>query len=78
MIHISMSYFRVAQSTKLLMAFVIFLSFALQFYVPMEFITRVLKKRKSDKYENVIQVAIRISLVSVTGKLTYLLCPHYR
>ncbi|XP_052751259.1 proton-coupled amino acid transporter-like protein CG1139 [Galleria mellonella] len=56
----------IAKSATLLMAVVIFLSFALQFYVPMEMITRLLKKRKSDSYENVIQIAIRVTIVTIT------------
>ncbi|XP_059060017.1 proton-coupled amino acid transporter-like protein pathetic [Achroia grisella] len=56
----------IAESATLLMAVVIFLSYALQFYVPMEMITRLLKKRQSNRYENIIQVAIRITLVTIT------------
>lgn len=52
-----------AQTGKLLMALVIFLSFALQFYVPMEIITRM-RKGSESKYENFIQVAIRTVLVT--------------
>ncbi|VVC86970.1 unnamed protein product [Leptidea sinapis] len=48
----------IAQGTKLLMALVIYFSYALQFYVPMEFINRLLNKRSSKKYENVIQLAL--------------------
>ncbi|KAG6459550.1 hypothetical protein O3G_MSEX011441 [Manduca sexta] len=55
-----------AQSAKILMAFVIYLSYALQFYVPMEWITRMLKKRESDRYENVIQISIRIVIVTIS------------
>lgn len=50
------------------MALVIFLSYTIQFYVPMEMITRTLKKRNFDKYENIIQVGIRITMVTVSGK----------
>lgn len=50
------------------MAVVIFFSFALQFYVPMEFITRLLKRRQSNTYENVIQITIRTVLVSTVGE----------
>lgn len=46
------------------MAFVIFLSFALQFYVPMEMITRK-RKGKESKYENFVQIAIRTVMVTV-------------
>lgn len=60
--------FRLAQSAKLLMALVIYLSFALQFYVPMEMIQRRLQNRASTKYENVIQVGIRTLIVIITGK----------
>ncbi|XP_039746268.1 proton-coupled amino acid transporter-like protein pathetic [Pararge aegeria] len=55
----------VAQGAKLLMALVIYLSFALQFYVPMEKVNRLLAKRKSDRFENVIQVGIRTSLIII-------------
>ncbi|CAK1551555.1 unnamed protein product [Leptosia nina] len=55
----------VAQATKVLMAIVIFFSFALQFYVPMEFIGRLLKQRKSDSYNNIIQISIRTVLVAI-------------
>ncbi|CAB3241158.1 unnamed protein product [Arctia plantaginis] len=54
-----------AQLTKLLMALVIFFSYALQFYVPMEMITRTRKGREC-KHENLIQVAIRTVLVTAT------------
>ncbi|KAJ0179136.1 hypothetical protein K1T71_004848 [Dendrolimus kikuchii] len=56
----------IAQLAKLLMAFVIFLSYALQFYVPMEMITRNLKERKSDRYENLIQITIRTVMVTIS------------
>ncbi|XP_050681619.1 proton-coupled amino acid transporter-like protein pathetic [Leptidea sinapis] len=56
----------IAQGTKLLMALVIYFSYALQFYVPMEFINRLLNKRSSKKYENVIQVSIRTAIVIAT------------
>lgn len=49
------------------MAFVIFLSFALQFYVPMEMITRR-RKGKESKYENFVQVGVRTAIVTVAGK----------
>ncbi|XP_075972587.1 proton-coupled amino acid transporter-like protein pathetic [Anticarsia gemmatalis] len=55
----------IAQAAKLLMAVVIFLSYALQFYVPMEMITRT-RKGKESKYENFVQVAIRTGLVTVS------------
>ncbi|CAH0629116.1 unnamed protein product [Chrysodeixis includens] len=54
----------IAQVAKLLMAFVIFLSFALQFYVPMEMITRN-RKGKESKYENFLQVGVRTAIVTV-------------
>ncbi|KAJ2950819.1 hypothetical protein O0L34_g9090 [Tuta absoluta] len=55
----------VAQSAKLIMAIVIFLSYALQAYVPMEMITRMLDKRPT-KYNNVLQIAIRIAMTTIT------------
>lgn len=55
-----------AQTAKLLMALVIFLSYTLQFYVPMEWVTRMLQNRDSNKYENIIQISIRTCLVTVT------------
>lgn len=63
--------FSVAQSTKLLMAFVIFLSYSIQFYVPMEAINRKLKERKSDRYENVIQISVRTFIVCFSGENIY-------
>ncbi|KAI8439930.1 hypothetical protein MSG28_001381 [Choristoneura fumiferana] len=56
----------IAQIAKLVMAVVIYFSYALQCYVPMEVITRLLKKRQSDKFENIIQVSIRTLLVIVS------------
>nr|XP_037871012.1 proton-coupled amino acid transporter-like protein pathetic isoform X1 [Bombyx mori] len=56
----------IAQSAKLIMAFVIYLTYALQFYVPMEIITRMLATRKSNSYENLIQITIRTCLVTLT------------
>uniref|UniRef100_A0A1E1W9Z5 Amino acid transporter transmembrane domain-containing protein n=1 Tax=Pectinophora gossypiella TaxID=13191 RepID=A0A1E1W9Z5_PECGO len=55
----------IAQSAKIIMAVVIFFSYALQFYVPMEMINRILQKRPS-RFENIIQVAVRTSIVIVT------------
>ncbi|XP_060800729.1 proton-coupled amino acid transporter-like protein CG1139 [Amyelois transitella] len=52
-----------AQTAKLLMALVILFSYALQFYVPMEMITRLLQKRSSNSYDNIIQITIRIVIV---------------
>ncbi|XP_047519740.1 proton-coupled amino acid transporter-like protein pathetic [Pieris napi] len=54
----------IAQATKVLMAVVIFFSFALQFYVPMEFIGRLLKSRQSNRYDNIIQISIRTVIVT--------------
>ncbi|KAF9405851.1 hypothetical protein HW555_013573 [Spodoptera exigua] len=54
-----------AQVAKGLMAFVIFLSFGLQFYVPMEMITRK-RKGKESKYENLVQVVIRTVMVTIS------------
>ncbi|XP_072941679.1 proton-coupled amino acid transporter-like protein pathetic [Epargyreus clarus] len=54
----------IAQSAKIVMALVIYFSFALQFYVPMDFVNRLLKKRSSNKYENVIQVSVRTLMVT--------------
>ncbi|CAG4987900.1 unnamed protein product [Parnassius apollo] len=55
-----------AQSAKIIMAVVIYFSFALQFYVPMEMITRLLRKRASTNYENVIQISIRTILIIIS------------
>ncbi|XP_068627821.1 proton-coupled amino acid transporter-like protein CG1139 [Battus philenor] len=55
-----------AQSAKLIMAIVIYFSYALQFYVPMEMINRLLQNRSSNKYENVIQISIRTVVVTLT------------
>lgn len=60
--------YSVAQSAKLIMALVMFFSYALQMYVPMEMINRMLQKRKTQSYNNLIQVSIRTTLVTVTGK----------
>uniref|UniRef100_A0A2H1VHK2 SFRICE_025371 n=1 Tax=Spodoptera frugiperda TaxID=7108 RepID=A0A2H1VHK2_SPOFR len=60
-----LGFFRTAQVAKGLMAFVIFLSFALQFYVPMEMITRK-RKGKESKYENLVQVVIRTVMVTIS------------
>ncbi|XP_041972824.1 proton-coupled amino acid transporter-like protein pathetic [Aricia agestis] len=56
----------IGQGTKLLMAIVIYFSYTLQFYVPMEVIQRFLLKRKSTNYKNVIQVGIRTFIVTGT------------
>ncbi|CAH2091649.1 unnamed protein product [Euphydryas editha] len=56
----------IAQGAKLLMALVIYFSYALQFYVPMEMIKRLLQKRSSNKFGNLIQVMIRTVLVIIT------------
>ncbi|XP_045459894.1 proton-coupled amino acid transporter-like protein pathetic [Melitaea cinxia] len=56
----------IAQSAKILMALVIYFSFTLQFYVPMEMINRLLQKRSSNRFENLIQVSIRTVLVTIT------------
>ncbi|XP_028161381.1 proton-coupled amino acid transporter-like protein pathetic isoform X1 [Ostrinia furnacalis] len=53
----------VAQSAKLLMGIVIYLSYALQFYVPMEMVTRLLGTR-GENYQNVIQISIRTGMVA--------------
>ncbi|XP_037967976.2 proton-coupled amino acid transporter-like protein CG1139 [Plutella xylostella] len=55
-----------AQAAQLLMALVIFFSYALQFYVPMEMINRMLANRKTRDHENVIQITIRTVLVAVS------------
>lgn len=57
----------------MLMALVIFLSYALQFYVPMEVIQRLLRKRQTNSYENVIQVGLRTVLVTFSGEYSYVL-----
>ncbi|XP_013141572.1 PREDICTED: proton-coupled amino acid transporter 4-like [Papilio polytes] len=56
----------VAQSAKLIMAIVIYFSYALQFYVPMEMVNRMLQNRSSNKFENVIQISIRTIIVTVS------------
>ncbi|KAL0839291.1 hypothetical protein ABMA28_016041 [Loxostege sticticalis] len=55
----------IAQSAKLLMGIVIYLTYALQFYVPMEMITRILGSR-GENYQNVIQISIRTFTVALT------------
>ncbi|XP_053600552.1 proton-coupled amino acid transporter-like protein CG1139 [Plodia interpunctella] len=55
-----------AQTAKLLMALVILFSYALQFYVPMEIITRLLLNRLSNRLNNLIQIIIRIFIVIST------------
>ncbi|XP_026328033.1 proton-coupled amino acid transporter-like protein pathetic, partial [Hyposmocoma kahamanoa] len=61
----------IAQSAKLIMAIVMFLSYALQMYVPMEMINRMLQKRKTQSYNNLIQVTIRttamVTLVAIAA-----------
>ncbi|KAL4718996.1 hypothetical protein ACJJTC_011620 [Scirpophaga incertulas] len=55
-----------AQSAKLLMALCIFLTYALQFYVPMEMITRYLEKRGTNTCNNMIQISIRTGIILFT------------
>ncbi|XP_013161819.1 PREDICTED: proton-coupled amino acid transporter 4-like [Papilio xuthus] len=55
-----------AQSAKLIMAVVIYFSYALQFYVPMEMVNRMLQNRSSNKFENVIQISIRTIIVTIS------------
>ncbi|OWR48805.1 amino acid transporter, partial [Danaus plexippus plexippus] len=55
----------VAQLAKLLMALVMYFSFALQFYVPMEGIQRLMLSNLPEKYINIVQISIRTILVSI-------------
>ncbi|CAH2979641.1 unnamed protein product [Chilo suppressalis] len=55
-----------AQSAKLLMALCIFFTYALQFYVPMEMVTRYLEQRGAPTCNNVIQIGIRTGIVLFT------------
>ncbi|XP_063823881.1 proton-coupled amino acid transporter-like protein pathetic [Ostrinia nubilalis] len=45
------------------MGIVLYLSYALQFYVPMEMVTRLLGTR-GENYQNVIQISIRTGMVA--------------
>ncbi|CAG9791761.1 unnamed protein product [Diatraea saccharalis] len=55
-----------AQTAKLLMALCIFFTYALQFYVPMEMVTRYLEKNGAPSCNNLIQIGIRTGIVLFT------------
>lgn len=54
--------YRLAQSVKLMIAIAVFLTYTLQFYVPMEIIWKSVKGNISE-YRNIAEYSIRISLV---------------
>lgn len=59
-------YFRPAQTVKLSIAIAIFLTYALQFYVPMEIIWKSVRGNFSEDNKNLAEYGIRISLVVLT------------
>lgn len=59
--------FRLAQSVRLMMAIAIFLSYGLQFYVPMSIIWPPLRARIQDeRMQRVLELLLRTVLVVVT------------
>lgn len=63
--------FRLAQSVKLSIAVAIFLTYTLQFYVPMEIIWKNVKGNFNE-HKNIAEYTIRISLVvSLSFKLLF-------
>lgn len=61
--HIKTSWtFRLAQSVKLMIALSIFLTYTLQFYVPMEIIWKNIKGNFNE-HLNAIEYSVRIGLV---------------
>lgn len=57
---------RPAQLVKLSIALAIFLTYALQFYVPMEIIWKSVRGKFSESNKNIAEYAIRIALVILT------------
>lgn len=55
-------FFRLAQSVKFMIAISIFLTYSLQFYVPMEIIWKNLKPRFNE-HKNLAEYSLRIVLV---------------
>lgn len=52
-----------AQSVKLMIALAIFLTFTLQFYVPMSIIWRGIKNKIAPEKQNMSEYALRVGLV---------------
>lgn len=67
---LKVSLYRLAQSVKLSIAVAIFLTYTLQFYVPMEIIWKNVKGNFNE-HKNIAEYSIRISLVVCIGK-TYI------
>lgn len=65
-----MSFNRLAQSVKLAIAIAIFLTYALQFYVPMEIIWKNVRGHFSESSKNLAEYAIRVTLVVGTVATT--------
>jgi len=59
--------FSLAQSVKIMIAVAIFLTYALQFYVPFEIIWRRVKPHCKNN-ERVVEYGLRIVLVILTGE----------
>lgn len=57
---------RMAQSVKVMIAIAIFLTYSLQFYVPMEIIWKSIKHRFT-KHPALVEYSIRTTLVIMTG-----------
>lgn len=65
-----------AQSVKVMIAVAIFLTYSLQFYVPMEIIWKAVKHRFT-KHPTQVEYGIRTVLVIMTGTLLYMICIHF-
>ncbi len=63
---------RLAQSVKVMIALAIFLTYALQFYVPMEIIRKGFIDVHLRKHPVASEYVLRVALVLLTGKCLYL------
>lgn len=68
----SVALFRMYQSVKLLYSFGIFITFALQFYVPAEILIPPVVARVSDRWETAVDLVLRTVLVIFTCEYVWL------
>lgn len=54
---------RLAQSVKLMIAVAIFLTYSLQFYVPMNIIWTNIRDRIPEKYKQIVEYTTRFTLI---------------
>ena len=62
--------FREAQSTKIVMAIAVFLTYPLQMYPVVEIFLPALQRRFSDRWMVPVELAFRYFLVAITCKLS--------